>query len=237
MFKSVSSTDKSTDKNVVGAETYRNVFSTSATIEEDSERKEHHLALATGTAGAFGLMAALHWPTLPTSQRIVASQNATVETIPDKSKTILLEIFEKLSRLRPEDLETGTRMERMTELLSDPIQKAPAEFCNTFLRVMSAHERYISSDAKAAALRYLGIYETPLLPSALTQLFLSALELDSEEEVTAAARSLGDMGDRGAIPAIAQVALRSQNPRAQRVMQEAIRSIEGADDAISRSQT
>lgn len=148
-------------------------------------------------------------------------------------RKVSLHFFNKMKHLEKSHLEFGNRMEVMHSIFSEPLASNSYAVCDALDRVIASDAKAISDEAKAAAIRYLGIYQSNVSNSELTSLFIKSLSSVSEVQATAAARSLSDMGDRGAIPAITKVSKKIKNTRVLNELKKTIQSIEHANDSGS----
>ena len=112
-----------------------------------------------------------------------------------------LKLFKRLSRMQSEDFEPGERVEAFS-FLSDCRKKAGEQnFYSGLESALSASFPKLGDDAKASALRAIGLLSSTNERSAI-KLLLKYLDSDSPAQASAAAISLGDVADRFSVPAI-----------------------------------
>lgn len=143
----------------------------------------------------------------------------------EECQTELRAISRKLKALSSSQLELGSRMEYMREALDDHIHNTPSLFTDSINRLLHTSDSYLGSETKVAALRYLGVYDSPIPLSELSKIFVSALKGPSEPEAIAAARSLADMGDTGSIPAMNDVVRGTNSEALKAATESAIKDI------------
>ncbi|HEY0661471.1 MAG TPA: hypothetical protein VGD21_09170 [Lysobacter sp.] len=148
------------------------------------------------------------------------------QRLPDEVRDISLRVFADLQAIPDDDLVFGARMERMAVLFAEYETIDSRSMCDALTRVALTDSPSLADEAKAAAIRYLGIYQSRLRSSDLTKMFFSVADAASEEAAIAAARSLGDIGNLGTIPALTAAIRTKEGTATAREMRKAIRTIE-----------
>lgn len=143
----------------------------------------------------------------------------------EESQATIKAIARKLRAASSEQLEYGNRIEFMRKALEEHIHNSPSLFADSINRILQTSEAYLSTEAKAAALRYLGIYDSPIEASKLSKMFISHIKHAPELEAIAAARSLADMGDSGSIPLMREAAKVANSDAVKKATESAIKDI------------
>ncbi|MEA9708546.1 HEAT repeat domain-containing protein [Xanthomonas campestris] len=144
-----------------------------------------------------------------------------------RAETQLKSLYKTLTAINSELLEHGSRLEIMRQLLPNIISESPDYFCDSFERVLGTSNKKIEPEVKAAAIRYLGIYDSTLKNSGLTRALLSTLRNGDDLEAVAAARSLAEVGDEGTLPALEAAMRRTKSAAARVAMEKTIKELRG----------
>lgn len=162
-------------------------------------------------------------------------ENATTRVAEDRVRDITRQMYVKLSKLEPAELQYGARFTAISEVVGDTPREDPSDYCDALGRMLSVDSKFISGEAKAALIRHTTFLDDSLPLRKLTSLLVTALESDSSTQVIAAARTLGEIGDMGAVPAIRERLRKVPSGSAQREMERAIDQIGFADATTADS--
>lgn len=159
--------------------------------------------------------------------------SGTSIAVADEVRNISLCMVRGLRRLSESDLEYGNRYQAVTEIVGSFPKEHPSDYCDALNRVLMVDSKFVSNEAKSAIIRHsIFLDDVPL--SGLTRALVTALESSSSEQVVAAATTLGDIADTGAIPAIRSRLKNQPEGRARHEMEKAIRRIKAADELAAR---
>ncbi|NID06830.1 hypothetical protein HBF26_18230 [Luteibacter jiangsuensis] len=165
-----------------------------------------------------------------------AAVTSSVDAQADAERKATLRLFGDMQRASAWDLVPGDRMLYMDELFGQYMGQA--DICLSALdRILHVDARYVSSDAKAAALRYLGMHETKFDLSRLKRLFLTSTLSQDFVTALAAARSLDDIADEATAGALKPSIDRSPFPEVRATLHKTLRRLKGMDDDETRSNT
>jgi hypothetical protein len=145
------------------------------------------------------------------------------------ARNSVLKLYRSLTKASSEDLEAGNRMVEMERVFAD-WEDRPNELSSALPRVLQTGGRDISSEAKAAAIRYLGIYDFYLQKSVLTSVLLDAVQSDDYLCSRAAAQSLEDVADVWSASNIAATIPRVKNAAVRQSMRATVDRVKGIDD-------
>jgi hypothetical protein len=146
----------------------------------------------------------------------------TTRVAEDRVREMTRQMYRKLSKLEPSELEYGTRFSAIADAIGDAPNEAPGDYCDALNRMLLVNSKFVSNEAKSALIRYTTFLDDGLPLSKITSVLISALKSESEDQVVAAARTLGEIGDLGAIPAIKACLEEAPSDRATKEMNKAI---------------
>lgn len=196
-------------------------------IESESSTSPNRILFAFAAAKALsscvvGTVNAIQSPQF--GYRMFGIPTSTIQE-EEESQAAIKTISRKLRAASSEQLEYGNRIEYMRSALESHIKDSPSMFVDAISRVLATSDSHLSTEAKAAALRYLGIYDSPIETSKLSKLFISHIKHAPELEAIAAARSLAEMGDSGSIPLLREAAKISGSNAVKEATELAIKDI------------
>ena len=152
--------------------------------------------------------------------------DSTQQELPDPSVEVSSVIYGRLCNLVEDDLAYGERMSRV-EFLSE-LTKFPGFIAGIESALTS--ER-ISDEAKSAAVRYLGVYESHASNSELARFFLKQLKADSELLSIASARSLRGVCTERMIPVLKSAFKQAKHPEAREEISDLLSRLTSKNEA------
>lgn len=155
-----------------------------------------------------------------------AAVTSSVDAKAEVERDIVLGLYRNLAHVSSWELVPGDRMLLMGDMFSK--YTSHSDVCLFALdRVLHTSGRQVSSDAKAAALRYLGIYDSPFDASRLKKLFLKNSSSLDFVTALAAARSLDDVADEAIAGALKPVIATSPFPEVKAVLTRTLQRLKG----------
>ncbi|SEM21813.1 hypothetical protein SAMN05428989_3396 [Pseudoxanthomonas sp. GM95] len=147
------------------------------------------------------------------------------------SQRITKKLFFEFSKASHENLAYGERFEVIDRALHQSSDSQLANLKNSREKlealdaVLQTHSKYVTSEVKSAALRYLSLISDDLDLSRVTQILSSSLIMGAKQQQIAAAHTLGEIGDIGAIAVLKNSLKFSESKEAQKAIENAINAI------------
>ncbi len=152
----------------------------------------------------------------------------TSQVAEDMVRLLTRQLYRLLSRLTSESLEHGNRFAVIDEAMGESARNDPKDYCRAMHRMIFVDSNRVSEEAKSAALRYFSFLGDDIPLSELTRVLISAIRHGSEEQSVAAVRTLREIGDLGAIPAIRSAVPANSSERVKREVDQAMQDIRSA---------
>jgi len=160
--------------------------------------------------------------------------SATSKVAEDPVRAITKEMFVQLSKIDSSALEFGNRFELISNVLNGSFDQSSEDYCSALERILLVDSHLISEEAKSATIRYTTFLTQKLPLSRLTRVLVSALGSHSEAQSIAAARTLGEIADVGAIPLLHDTMRKTTSTQTAKEIKKAIKRI-GDSNAASAS--
>lgn len=161
------------------------------------------------------------------------SSTAAIVSLDDKStehRSAVLSLFHSLAKASKASLEAGDRVAEMQKVFEE-WEDRPQELSAALPWVLTAGKQLVSSEAKAAALRYLAVFDYLVERGALTSLLVDATKSDDYLCSLAASLSLDDIADAWTASAISAALPKIQDSRIKLRMKGTLNKIKGSKNA------